>query len=72
VPTPVPAPDAFPELPRHYPESYEDHKRRDPAYELFQPTPDQTRNLAQLDEEWKAGLLEVQAYRRAIVAIMNE
>jgi len=72
LPAPVPAPDAYPELPRDYPESYEDQKRRDPPYELFRPTSDQTRDLAKLDAEWKAGLLEVQAYRRAIFAIMNE
>lgn len=72
LPAPVPAPEAYPELPRDYPESYEDQKRRDPPYELFRPTPDQTRDLAKLDEAWKAGLLEVQAYRRAIFAIMNE
>lgn len=72
LPAPVPAPEAYPELPRDYPESYDDQKRRDPPYELFRPTPDQTRDLAKLDEAWKAGLLEVQAYRRAIFAIMNE
>lgn len=72
LPAPVPAPEAYPELPRDYPESYEDQKRRDPPYELFRPTPEQKKNLAKLDEEWKAGLLEVQAYRRAIFAIMNE
>lgn len=72
LPAPVPAPEAYPELPRDYPESYEDQKRRDPPYELFRPTPDQTRDLAKLDEESKAGLLKVQAYRRAIFAIMNE
>ena len=72
LPAPRPAPDAYQELPRGYPESYEDQKRRDPPYELFRPTPDQRKNMVKLDEEWKAGLLEVQAYRRAIFAIMNE
>lgn len=71
LPDPVPAPAAYPDLPRDYPESYEEQKRRDPPYEPFLPRPDQTKDLAKLDEEWKAGLLEVQAYRRAIFMIMN-
>jgi hypothetical protein len=71
LPDPVPAPAAYPDLPRDYPESYEEQKRRDPPYELILPRPAQTKDLAKLDEEWKAGLLEVQAYRRAIFTIMN-
>jgi hypothetical protein len=71
LPAPVPAPAGYPDLPRDYPESYEEQKRRDPPYELFRPTSAQTKDLAKLDEEWKAGLLEVQAYRRAMFMIMN-
>lgn len=47
---PVPAPAAYPDLPRDYPDSYKDQKRRDPPYELFRPTPDQTKDLAKLDK----------------------
>jgi hypothetical protein len=67
----VPAPAAYPDLPRDYPESNEEQRRLDPPYELFLPRPDQTKDLAKLDEEWKAGLLEVQAYRRAKSMITN-
>ena len=71
LPAPVPAPAAYSDLPRDYPESYEDQKRQDPSYVLFRPTPNQTGDLAKIDEEWSAGLLEVEAYRRAICMIMN-
>lgn len=61
LPDPVPAPADYPDLPRDYPESYQEQKRRDPLYKPFRPTPDQTKDLAKLDEEWKASLFEPQA-----------
>lgn len=65
------APSAYPDLPQDYPEPYEEQKTQDPPYELFLPRSDQTKNFAKLDEEWKAGLVEVQAYRRATSMIVS-
>jgi hypothetical protein len=71
LPEPKEAPLQYPALPPDYPESYAERIERDPPYEVFTPRPDQARDLARLESEWQAGLLERQAYRRAMTKIMH-
>jgi hypothetical protein len=71
LPEPKEAPPQYPALPPDYPESYAERIERDPPYEVFTPRPDQARDLARLQSEWQAGLLERQAYRRAMTEILH-
>jgi hypothetical protein len=71
LPEPKEAPPQYPALPPDYPESYAEKIERDPPYEVFTPRPDQACDLARLESEWQAGLLERQAYRRAMTEIMH-
>ena len=71
LPEPKEAPPQYPALPPDHPESYAEMLERDPPYEAFTPRPDQQRDLARLESELQAGLLERQAYRRALTDIMR-
>jgi hypothetical protein len=71
LPEPKEAPPQYPALPPDYPESYAEKIKRDPPYEVFTSRPDQARDLARLESEWQAGLLERQAYRRAMTEVTH-